>query len=64
MPTVVGVDDTVRKRVTCRGCGSIIEYMPIEVRELWRGKDYGGGDAGAEGFNCPKCNAEIRTRSW
>jgi hypothetical protein len=64
MVKIVGQDESATKRVTCRQCGAINEYMPIDVRELYRGKDIDGGSSGSDGFNCGKCNHEIITRSW
>lgn len=64
MATVVGVDETAKKRVTCHECASVVEYTPGEVRNLWSGTDYGGGADGADGFKCPKCNHNIIIRRW
>lgn len=64
MPSVVGRDETIKKRVTCRRCGAINEYLPNEVRTLHSGTDISGGSDGAEGFNCAGCGQEVYTRSW
>lgn len=64
MPVVVGTDESVKKRVTCQSCASIIEYLPIEVKNLWSGTDYGGDPAGADGFKCPKCNENVIIKRW
>ena len=64
MPVVVGRDESVYKKLTCRHCGAINQYAPNEVRTLWSGKDYSGGSAGAEGFNCANCGEEVIVRDW
>ena len=64
MPKVVGIDESILKRATCRQCGAINEYMPKEVRVLWSGTDYGGGPDGAEGFNCANCGEHVITKRW
>lgn len=64
MPKVVGQDQTVCKRITCKHCGAINEYTPNEVRTLWSGTDYSGGSDGAKGFNCAGCGKEIYTERW
>lgn len=64
MPVLVGQDNTVKKRATCRNCGGIHEYMDSEVRNLWSGKDYGGGSDGADGFSCTQCGKDIIIRRW
>ena len=64
MPVVVGKDESVNKKLTCRHCGSINQYAPSEVRTLWQGRDYSGGSAGAEGFNCAGCGKEVIVRAW
>ncbi len=63
MATVVGFDETKKKRVTCRGCAAIIEYKQCEVQES-HGTDYGGGPDGAEWVNCPNCGDKAIIRSW
>lgn len=64
MPIAVGKDQSVFKRVTCRNCGTINEYAPGEVRNLWNGCDYSGGSDGADGFNCAHCGEEVITKRW
>lgn len=63
MPKVVGQDMSVVKRVTCRRCGAINEYLPHEVRELSRGRDISQVVCITEGFNCGQCGKEIITRA-
>jgi len=64
MPEIIGKDQSVYKQLTCRHCGSINKYLPIEIRTLWSSKDYSGGSDGAEGFNCADCGKEVITRVW
>lgn len=64
MPKVVGQDESIYKRITCKHCAAINEYLESEVRTLWNGTDYGGGPDGAKGFNCAKCSNEIITERW
>lgn len=64
MPRVVGYDTQIPKKITCRHCGAINEYVPNDVRTLHRGTDISGGPDGADGFNCAACNKEVYTRSW
>lgn len=64
MVKIVGRDESVVKRITCRKCAAILEYTPSEVRNLYSGTDYSGGSDGADGFNCPNCGSEVYTRSW
>lgn len=63
MVKIVGRDDTAVKRITCRGCASILEYTASEVKER-HGKDYGGGPDGAEWVDCPNCGGTAVIRSW
>ena len=64
MPVVVGQDESVYKKLTCRNCGSINQYAPNEVRTLWSGNDYSGGSDVVEGFNCANCGEEVIVRAW
>lgn len=63
MPKVVGQDQTVYKRATCRKCGSINEYAPNEERELYKGRDISGCMCTTKGFNCGNCGQEVITYS-
>jgi hypothetical protein len=64
MVKIVGQDPKLAKQVTCRHCGAINEYLPVEVRILRQGRDISGGPDGAEGFNCGQCQREVITRAW
>ena len=59
-----GPDSRVVRQVVCRGCGATVEYVPNDVRELYRGKDISGCGEGRDGFSCPSCGKDIVTRSW
>ena len=39
MIKVVGQDQTVAKRITCRACGGINEYTPNDVKQISYGRD-------------------------
>lgn len=64
MPKIIGFDESLTKKATCKHCGAINEYKPNEVRNLYSGKDYSGGRDGADGFNCGNCGKEIKTNVW
>ncbi len=63
MPTVVGFDEKVKKRVTCKNCSAIIEYVPNDVKH-YNGTDYSGGSDGMEWVDCPNCGGKAVIRSW
>ena len=63
MVKVVGRDESVVKRITCRGCASILEYTQNEVKS-YHGRDISGGADGREWVNCPCCGGEVIIRSW
>ena len=54
MARVVGRDDSVIKRATCKNCASIIEYTPNEVIS-YIASDYGGGRDEYFKLCCPNC---------
>lgn len=64
MPKVVGQDQSVYKRITCRHCGAVNEYLPNEVRILYQGRDISGSMEVTKGFNCANCSKEIFTESY
>ena len=41
------------KRVTCRDCSAVMEYLPEEVQEH-HGTDYSGGPDGYKRVKCPR----------
>ncbi len=63
MARVIGKSKQVEKRCTCQGCGSIVAYLPNEVKRR-DGVDYGGGPDGDESIPCPNCGARIILRAW
>lgn len=56
-------DPQVVKRISCRGCGAQLEYVPNDVKSR-HGTDYGGGPDGAEWIVCPNCGKEVTIRRW
>jgi len=53
------------RRVACRDCKAVIEYLPEEV-ERHDGRDWTGGPAGYERVKCPRqgCPGHGYVRSW
>jgi RNase P subunit RPR2 len=58
MARVVGYDETVKLRCTCKQCGAIVEYIPKEVRRRIT-YDYGGSSDVVFLIDCPGCGEEI-----
>lgn len=56
-------DPAVVKKISCRGCGARLEYVPNDVKSR-HGTDYGGGPDGAEWIDCPRCGKRVIIRSW
>lgn len=55
MVQIVGKDLSVVKKVTCRHCSSILEYLPIDVRTR-TSTDYTGCVDVIKYIFCPSCN--------
>ena len=62
MITVIGIDKSIFKQVTCRKCASILEYVPndIETRTV---TDYTGGRDITKFIQCP-CGNEVTVASY
>lgn len=60
MVNVVGKDDNIYKRITCRKCASILQYLPTDLKGR-TSKDYGGGNDYVEFVVCPTCSNEVVT---
>lgn len=54
----VGTDEKVKRRVTCRNCGSILEYLAIDVRHRTT-RDYTGDSDDYYWIDCPQCHNEV-----
>ena len=63
MVKVLGKDESLFKRVSCRECASILEYTEHEVKS-YSGTDYSGGPDGMEWVDCPNCGKKAIIRSW
>lgn len=61
MVSVVGNDNSLVKRATCRNCSSVLEYLPIDVRST-TGADYDGGRYTQQYIICPCCSVKVVTR--
>lgn len=64
MARVIGHDKKVCKRITCRHCSAVVEYLPKDVRT----KSYfiQGDPSGHKEVTCPECKTaiEILGTSW
>ena len=45
MVQVVGKDSSIAKRVTCRKCSNILEFLPVDIKE-----DYSSDYTGSKGY--------------
>jgi|JI9StandDraft_1071089.scaffolds.fasta_scaffold694515_2 RNase P subunit RPR2 len=63
MVTVVGRDESKVKRVTCRGCASVLEYKQSEVQSR-HGRDISGCADGEDYVICPDCGGRAVIRAW
>ena len=59
MIKVVGKDDNLVKKATCRNCASILEYLPSD-RLNGSDRDYTGCTDTYKYIACPACNKELK----
>lgn len=61
MAKVVGFDESAKKRITCKNCAAIVEYVSNEVH---RGSstDYTGFVDHHKYITCPNCGNEVIVR--
>lgn len=57
----VGEDPGAKRRVTCRNCSSILEYLPVDV-ESRTVRDYTGDSDTYYFIRCPQCKEEVTVR--
>lgn len=63
MVKVVGRDESVVKKVTCRKCASVLEYTLSEVQQ-YTSYDYGGGSDIVKYIKCPSCGHDVSVRGY
>ncbi len=57
----VGDDAEAVKRVTCRNCGSILEYLPRDVQSK-TSRDYSGVADTDYWVDCPECGKRVTVK--
>lgn len=57
MAKVIGFDESLLKKFTCRACTAIVQYVPQEDRYT----DQTDEGTKIRGLNCPNCNTFHRT---
>lgn len=63
MVKIVGEDPTQIKRVTCKNCAAILEYILSEVKSR-TSRDYTGCVDTDHFITCPKCNKEVVVKGY
>jgi ribosomal protein L31 len=56
--TIVVGKANINKRATCRSCASILEYLPIDVKEASH-TDYTGCTDIVKWIDCPNCGRSV-----
>ncbi len=61
MAKVIGYDETVKKRCTCRNCAAVIEYVANDIigtkKVNW---DYLGDYDVVKYLKCPACSSDVQ----
>jgi 5-methylcytosine-specific restriction endonuclease McrA len=57
---IIGYDDSLKKKATCRHCTAIIAYVRADVMEEAH-TDYGGGSDLYHYIICPNCKSKVGT---
>lgn len=55
---VIGKDQSVQKTCTCRKCGSILKYYPVDVKQ-GTSYDYTGDRDYYKYISCPSCGNQV-----
>ena len=63
MAKIIGYDQNMIKKFTCRECGAIVEYVPLEDKKQYNSFGNPLTDEGTHitGLNCPGCHTFHRT---
>ncbi len=57
----VGKDSNLKRRVTCKRCASILEYLPVDIK-VSGGYCMGEYDTWSY-IDCPECKAKVDIKS-
>lgn len=57
---VVGFDEKAKKQITCKNCGSVLEYLPIDVK--YRSVRHFDETDIIKSVDCPKCMKEVKIK--
>lgn len=63
MATVIGYDQSAKKRTTCRKCAAIIEYVQAEVQSE-KHYDYTGDFDVVYFIVCPSCSNHATVKGY
>jgi DNA-directed RNA polymerase subunit RPC12/RpoP len=55
---IVGENESAKRRATCRKCGAVLEYLPVDVKVREVG-DYSGEINTVYSIECPRCKGRI-----
>jgi len=58
MITIVGMDPSIYKEITCKNCASILRYLPEAVQSCLH-YDYTGDSERVYWIDCPSCRKEV-----
>ena len=58
---IIGYDESIKKKVTCRHCSAIIAYLPCDVQSSIH-HDYGGGSDTYRRITCPNCSHLVEVK--
>lgn len=56
--SIVGHDDSIKRRISCYHCGAILEYLPVDINQTST-RDYDGGSDTTYFIECPNCRTKI-----
>jgi len=60
---IIGEDSSVTKEITCRKCGSRLQYTPNDEQRDYS-SDYTGSKDYYHYVSCPKCANKVVTRNY
>lgn len=63
MVQIVGKDPAAIKRVTCKGCASLLEYTLSEVTSF-NSTDYSGCSDDYHYITCPGCSKRVYVKGY
>lgn len=58
---IIGEDENLKRKVMCRNCGAVLEYLPVDTKSR-HVSDYSGDSERECYVECPRCKRRVTVK--